>query len=244
MDKSFVFYTEYKDKIALLNGKQTKQLLLALIEYVETGQESKLDTAAGITFNFIRDDICRAKERYKKAVEKGKKGGAPKNNNNAFKQDKTTKNNLKQPKTTYEEKNNLNVNVNDNDNDNDKDIKILSGKPDCDSPKTDNSVYREIIKYLNQQTNKMYKASSDKTKRLIDARINSGFALADFFKVIDTKSKQWSGTDMEKYLRPETLFGTKFEGYLQEGTHGDNGDNGKESFLGGQASELWYGEEV
>lgn len=38
--------------------------------------------------------------------------------------------------------------------------------------------------------------------------------MEDFKKVIDWKVSEWTGTDMEKYLRPETLFGTKFEGYL------------------------------
>ena len=38
----------------------------------------------------------------------------------------------------------------------------------------------------------------------------------DFKVVIDKKVKGWKGTNMEMYLRPETLFGTKFEGYLNE----------------------------
>lgn len=38
--------------------------------------------------------------------------------------------------------------------------------------------------------------------------------MEDFKRVIDWKSSEWAGTEMEKYLRPETLFGTKFEGYL------------------------------
>ena len=38
----------------------------------------------------------------------------------------------------------------------------------------------------------------------------------DFYKVINIKSKQWLNTEMEKYLRPETLFSNKFEGYLNE----------------------------
>ncbi|NCB45345.1 MAG: hypothetical protein EOM59_22360, partial [Clostridia bacterium] len=35
--------------------------------------------------------------------------------------------------------------------------------------------------------------------------------------VIDKKCAQWKGTDMDKYLRPSTLFNaSKFEGYLNE----------------------------
>ena len=59
-----------------------------------------------------------------------------------------------------------------------------------------------------------YQATSKKTQSCIRARIKEGFTIDDFKTVIDKKSSEWIGTDYEKYLRPETLFGTKFEGYL------------------------------
>ena len=46
--------------------------------------------------------------------------------------------------------------------------------------------------------------------------MNEGFTLADFEKVIDIKTDEWKGTDNDKYIRPETLFGTKFESYLNQ----------------------------
>ena len=73
-----------------------------------------------------------------------------------------------------------------------------------------------IVDYLNKKAGTAYKASSKKTKTLIHARMAEGFTLDDFKKVIDNKCSAWLGSDMEKYLRPETLFGTKFEGYLNE----------------------------
>lgn len=76
--------------------------------------------------------------------------------------------------------------------------------------------YKEIIDYLNLKSNSNYKYTSQKTKDLIKARINNGFTIEDFKKVIDKKSQEWLGTDFEKFLRPETLFGNKFEGYLNQ----------------------------
>lgn len=73
-----------------------------------------------------------------------------------------------------------------------------------------------IISFLNSTTGSKYKASTDKTRRLIAARLAEGFALEDFKTVITKKAKEWQGTDMAQYLRPETLFGTKFEGYLNQ----------------------------
>jgi len=80
---------------------------------------------------------------------------------------------------------------------------------------------KEIILYLNNSIGKNFKSSTNKTQLLIKARFSDGFNINDFKKVIDIKSKQWLNTDMGKYLRPETLFGTKFEGYLNE-SHNPN----------------------
>ncbi len=75
----------------------------------------------------------------------------------------------------------------------------------------------DIVDYLNSKTSKNFKSNSQKTQKLIHARLKEGFSLEDFQKVIDIKTKEWKNDKvMCKYLRPETLFGTKFEGYLNE----------------------------
>ncbi len=78
--------------------------------------------------------------------------------------------------------------------------------------------YKTIVDYLNQKAGTNYRSTSKKTQRLINARFNNDNATVDDFKkVIDIKVSQWKNDDkMSKYLRPETLFGTKFEGYLNE----------------------------
>lgn len=81
---------------------------------------------------------------------------------------------------------------------------------------TNINIHSLVINRLNKTANKNYKSSTPKTKKLIQARLNEKFILEDFYKVIDHKSQEWLGTDMEKFLRPETLFGNKFEGYLNE----------------------------
>ena len=76
--------------------------------------------------------------------------------------------------------------------------------------------YVEIVDYLNLQTNSSYRASGKSMRTLIHARWEDKFRLGDFKKVIDNKVASWTGTEHEKYLRPETLFGTKFDSYLNE----------------------------
>lgn len=74
----------------------------------------------------------------------------------------------------------------------------------------------EIVQYLNMRTGAKYKSSTSKTKQLINARVNEGFTVDDFKTVIDKKCVEWDGTEFEKFLRPNTLFGTKFESYLNQ----------------------------
>ncbi|MDM5329905.1 conserved phage C-terminal domain-containing protein [Neobacillus sp. CF12] len=75
----------------------------------------------------------------------------------------------------------------------------------------------EIIDYLNEKTGKNFRPGSNKTKELINARYGEGFTLENFKRVIDLKSVEWqSAPKWNKFLRPETLFGTKFESYLNQ----------------------------
>lgn len=93
-------------------------------------------------------------------------------------------------------------------------VNTLSGNPTLDAKK---NLVAEVVEFLNQQTGAHYRANTPKTRRLIETRIKEGFGLDDFKVVIAKKAKQWlHDPKMSKYLRPETLFGTKFEGYLNE----------------------------
>ena len=83
------------------------------------------------------------------------------------------------------------------------------------STNTDKVIYVEIIDYLNQKAGTRYRATTSSTRKHIKARIDEGFTVEDFKTVIDKKCSEWlNNSKMEQYLRPETLFGTKFEGYL------------------------------
>ena len=81
----------------------------------------------------------------------------------------------------------------------------------------DNVPYQEIVDYLNKLAGTNYRSSSKKTQQLIKARINEGYTLDDFKVVIEKKTREWiNDNKMKGYLRPETLFGIKFEGYLNQ----------------------------
>lgn len=97
--------------------------------------------------------------------------------------------------------------------------------------------YQEIIDYLNQKAGTKYRSTTKKTQSLIKARYHEKFTLDDFKKVIDNKVAEWkSDNEMAKYLRPETLFGTKFESYLNQK---EVGQHQSENPLYGSAEEHW-----
>ena len=79
--------------------------------------------------------------------------------------------------------------------------------------------YKEIIDYLNERTGRNYKHTAKANQRVIKARMNEGYTLEDFKTVIDKKYDEWNNdTKMKKFLRPETLFSTNFDRYLNEET--------------------------
>ncbi|HFI0351926.1 TPA: conserved phage C-terminal domain-containing protein [Streptococcus suis] len=86
--------------------------------------------------------------------------------------------------------------------------------------KTDKSnsidIISEVILYLNQVAGTRFTAGSQATQKHINARLKEGYTLEDFKQVIDTKTSEWQGTEFAKFLRPVTLFGTKFENYINQ----------------------------
>jgi phage replication O-like protein O len=108
--------------------------------------------------------------------------------------------------------------------------------------------FQEIIDYLNTKTDSKYKHTSKATQKHIRARWNEDFKLDDFKKVIDKKVAEWNHSpvdgekDMRQYLRPETLFGTKFEGYLNQkgGSKSGTGITEQDKQNPGYDKSNWY----
>ena len=77
-----------------------------------------------------------------------------------------------------------------------------------------------MVDYLNEKTERTgrskYLVTNKNTIKCIKARLKEGYVLEDFKEVVDNKCEEWKGTEWEKFLRPETLFGNKFEGYLKQ----------------------------
>ena len=116
MKKSFLIYHEYKEHLELLSDAELGQFLRGVMAYEITGEVPKFKGMLQMAFSFVKGNLDRDRVKYEETCDKnrenGKKGGAPKGNNNASKQPKTTERLKKQPKQA------------DNDNDIDNDIEI------------------------------------------------------------------------------------------------------------------------
>lgn len=73
----------------------------------------------------------------------------------------------------------------------------------------------EVVNHLNQRAGTHYKPTTANTRKLVKARLKEGFTIDDMKLVIDKKCADWvNNPKMAQFLRPDTLFGNKFEGYL------------------------------
>ena len=100
---------------------------------------------------------------------------------------------------------------------------------------------KEIIVYLNEKAGKNFRPTKADTIKLITARLNEGFKIDDLKKVIEIKTPQWKDTEWDKYLRPKTLFGNKFEDYLNEKIIKKKGA-GKNGYIERDRSASWFDE--
>ena len=78
-------------------------------------------------------------------------------------------------------------------------------------------VRERIIDYLNQKCGTRYRPDTGETKKFINGRLSEGYTEDDFYTVIDKKAEEWTGTEWEKYLKPNTLFRpANFESYVNQ----------------------------
>ena len=95
--------------------------------------------------------------------------------------------------------------------------RVTPNKNRIEQEKNRKEIYSRVVDYLNEKAGTNYKATTKATQEKINARLNEGFNLDDFIVVINNKCDAWlKDVKMCKYLRPETLFGNKFESYLNE----------------------------
>ena len=84
-------------------------------------------------------------------------------------------------------------------------------------PKADTMAIKCVIAELNRVAGTHYRPTTKQTVAVITARLKEGWTAEDFAQVIRTKCEEWLGDPaMRPFIRPTTIFGPKFEGYLNQ----------------------------
>ena len=198
MPRRITIHEEDYPRLLEMSEADAGLILQNLIRTI-SGEETR--TRGDAYIDYFSEVACQKMMRFVELSERqaanGRKGGAPVGNSNAT-SEKQPKNN---PKTTQKQpKTNPNTNTNTNTNTNKKTLFF--------------SERLEVLNYLNEKAGTRFK-DSEKTIQLCNARMSEGFTVDNFKTVIDKKVKEWKGTEMAAYLRPNTLFApSHFEEYL------------------------------
>lgn len=206
MRDSVVFYRSFYEAVRNLPPEEFKESVQAILDYGLDGKPPDTQgTIAHTVFSLVKPQIDANNRRY----ENGCKGGKSKPNPN---QDGTkVEPNPNQTDTKPEPKEKCKGERRKEKKDSNKTIvspPTSRGRPAYQ--------YGEVVDYLNFRAGTRYRSTSEDTRKHIRARIDEGYTLEDFKAVIDHKVAEWKGTEWEKFLRPSTLFGSKFEGYLNQ----------------------------
>lgn len=215
--------------LQLGNRREGDELIGMIVRYLRTGEEPSPRTdAQRMALAMVRPVLDKSRKR----IVAGSEGGSKSVSRTESKQ--SSKRRSKQAsKTPSEPESKEEINAASKQA---SDIYSSSSLPLPDSPSEEEGCgeegggipYTEIVAALNEALGTSYRPTSKKTRQLIHARWAEGFRFPDFEAVIDTMAAAWvDDPKMSAYLRPETLFGPKFESYLnrpkprKERAHGD-----------------------
>lgn len=222
MRDSFTFFRSFYEAIEHLNVNEKLEVLEAIIRYALFDEEKdNQNPIARAVLTMAKPNI----DASNKKRDIGKTGGsrtksAYKQNEKCFKAESEVLLSNKERDKDKEMDKEVEMEV-DKDRDIDKDIYNVGHSADDSYLHKDldaaNPPYKEIVDYLNQAAGTAFKSTSRDTQKHIKARLAEGYTVDDFETVIDKKVAEW-GPDPEwcKYIRPSTLFGTKFEAYLNQ----------------------------
>ena len=204
MRDSVVFYRSFYEAVKDLPPEAFKESVQAILDYgLDDKPPDKQGTIAYTVFSLVRPQIDANNRRFKN----GCKGGKEPNRNQTRTKPEPNPNQTvtkPEPKEKGERR---------------KEKGEITNKTIMSPPTSRGELtypYGAVVDYLNSKAGTRYKHSSEDTRKHIRARVNDGYTLDDFKAVIDRKVEEWKGTEWEKFLRPSTLFGSKFESYLNQ----------------------------
>lgn len=228
MRDNITIYRTQMDAIRKLDAEDFKTVMLTMIDYVMDNKQPDCTGTSLIIFELVKPLLDKNNANY----ENAKKRNQANRERIGSESERTVSESERTDSEQRPKCKMLNVKSNmSNDKCDMSNVKsemindkseMLKDNKNTLSDKSDHArtyPYAEVISYLNQKAGTAFKVNSKDTRKHIKARFDEGFTVEDFKTVIDHKVTEWgSNPDMAQYLRPSTLFGTKFESYLNQKT--------------------------
>lgn len=214
MKDNFLLKKSHQEIFDELSKEEAGELIKGIFKYVNTG-DSELTGVMNAVFIPIKKYIDENERKYQSICERNRQNGL--NGGRPKREEETQENPMGyigiENETSKTQVDNLEQNthisyITNHNSQNHKSNNQLSN--------SNLDTIKNIVSYLNEKTKSKFKYTTKSTQTKINARLNEGYNLNDFIAVIDKKYDEWIGTEFEQYLCPDTLFGTKFEKYLNQ----------------------------
>jgi len=208
--KGFVVYGDIEESLNELSDEQVAKLFRGMVSYFNTGNDPGFSGLIKMVFIPIRQQMDRDTDKYEKKCQKNKE--SIQKYWDKVKADTEEYERIRTNTNVYEcipaNTNVANTNTKtDTDKKTDKDATTMS-VPDASSLSSD------LISYLNDKAGTSHKPTKT-VVRQIQGLLDNGYTPFQIRTVIDKKCDEWlNDSKMRGYLRPSTLFGSKFDEYL------------------------------
>lgn len=206
--KSFVVYDDIEAVLDELTDEQVGRLFRGMVSYHSSGEDPEFDGVLKYVFIPIKQGIDRNAEKYQKRCEKNRENVRKRYEKVGLEGFQSTNVYDGIRSNTMATNSNSNTNTNTNTN----------SKSNTNTKSTEVDVWalsRSVLSHLNKEAGTSYRVDDAEYVRLISDLSHKGYTESQMIEVIDKKCADWLGDPkVEQYLRPRTLFGQKFEEYL------------------------------
>lgn len=228
----FYLQDDMWEAVSNLPRKNQDEIAGSLARLYFTGEETPLKGVSKSLFIAFRDRVLLSQKR----AENGKQNGSKSRANRQAKAKQSAKQNGSKQPSKRESKSSLSIKEGERDREEDTGVSSIPQNPPegdsresnalglvdpddlpSDEPGEFERFAMECIDAFNAVTGKDYRSSGGRDWLDLRRIYDSGRTVADVRKVVAAKQRQWADSDMAKFIRPSTLFGAKFEEYLNEG---------------------------
>ena len=222
--KAINLFLDMRDEFSLMSEEQVGRLVMALLNYAQDGKQPDFrgDQGLALMFRTLKKQVDRDFAKYDEICRKRSKIGKHGNDIKYGHKTEPSQKLANDRKSSQYEDEDKNENKYENDDDDENKNKNEDERDSAAAEDERASSLRYFMQssdiqfYLSNQAHTPLRLTDKRSQNLIVKRLKEGYTVDDLKRVINRKCREWSGTQYEKYLRPDILFGEKFESFLRD----------------------------